>query len=152
MIWGCCLFGVFFSSIVTWKWTSNCSSFNTKRRCVNKLKSFQGTITRNLRYHPQSLQAVCQLPAAENAPFAISAKHTVQAWTRMPGRRVFHKQTRLWERQQSKRCYLSCKWNKPMACKQSPLWFSCQQYLQQYPLLFSLVPLSSASVIQEKEM
>lgn len=65
---------------------------------MNKLKSFQGTITSNLQYHPQSLQAICQLPAAANAPFAISAKHTIQAWTRMPGRRVFNKQTRLWEK------------------------------------------------------
>lgn len=48
------------------------------------------------------------------------APSTVQVWPRMPDRWVFNKQTHLWERQQSKRCYLSCKW---MACKQSPLWF-----------------------------
>jgi len=115
---------------------------------TKKCKSFQVPITRNLQYHPQSSQAICQLPAAKNAPFGLSAKYVVQAWTRMPRRQVFNKQTCPGERQQNKLPGLQVKQASDVQEKPT----SVQQDLQQYLLLFSLVSLSSCSVIQEKQM
>lgn len=126
------------SSIVSWKWTSNCSSSNTKRRCVNKLKSFQVTITRNLHCHAQSFP---------QPTIAISAKHTVQAWT--PGRRVFNKQTRLWERQQGRD--VTCLANETSRCLVSRAHLGLAVSSTSSSIRFCSVWYHGA-VTQEKEM
>lgn len=115
---------------------------------MKKCKSFQVPITRNLWYHTQSSQAICQLPAAKEAPFGLIAKYVVQAWTGTPCRQVFNKQTCLGERQQNELPGLRVKQASDVQEKPTLV----QQDLQQYLLLFTLVSLSSCSVIQEKQM
>lgn len=138
------------SSSATWKQTSKCTSSNARRRCREKCKRFQVPITRNLWYHQKSSQALCQLPAAKNAPLGLSAKHVAQAWTRLPCRQVCYKQTLSQGKvaEQEELPVLQVKQANGFQAEPTLV----RQDLQQYLLLFSLVTLSSYTVTQEKQM